>query len=87
MKRKAADKMDLLLTRLDQLIALLASRAAYAATTGPPVLRQQVAAATQQYMSGRWHRRSGDVYGIVSEPQSYIDANCPPGHIRPPDQR
>ena len=44
------------------------------------------------YLSGRWHRRDGDSYGIVQaqppivlpEPDS---ADHPPGDLRSPDQR
>ena len=28
-----------------------------------------------QYMSGRWHRRDGDVYGIVVQSPGVADAN------------
>jgi hypothetical protein len=63
-------------------------------------LRTQVSAASR-FMSGRWVRRDGDVYGIVSNPMEGTrsartrpsptmetrDADSPPGDIRPPDQR
>jgi hypothetical protein len=39
-------------------------------------------------MSGRWHRRDGDSYGIVRQPGvPRPDANDPPGDLRSPNQR
>jgi hypothetical protein len=43
-----------------------------------------------RYLSGRWHRRDGDVYGIVQrQPPIPVpdDADNPPGDLRPPHQR
>jgi hypothetical protein len=44
------------------------------------------------YLSGRWHRRDGNVYGIVAaQPPLKLPepdrADDPPGHLRPSDQR
>jgi hypothetical protein len=39
----------------------------------------------QQYMSGRWIRRSGDVYGVSIQGDGVTDANSPPGNLRPTD--
>lgn len=44
-------------------------------------------AAPQQYMSGRWHRRDGNVYGISINPQEVADADSPPRNLRPTYQR
>ena len=38
-------------------------------------------------MSGRWHRRDGDVYGIVRQPGEPRDADNPPGDLRSTHQR
>jgi hypothetical protein len=55
-------------------------------------LRRQVAAASvahrsspiAKFMSGRWIRRDGDVYGIVSQNDEQIkNADRPPRNIRP----
>lgn len=35
----------------------------------------------QQYMSGRWIRRSGDVYGVSIQSPGVTDANSPPGNL------
>lgn len=44
----------------------------------------------QEFMSGRWHRRDGDTYGIVA-PQPPIkepsSADDPPGDLRPTPER
>jgi len=57
-------------------------------TTNSRSLRE---AAGQQYMSGRWHRRDGDIYGIQTQrlkaPADVKDADSTPGNIRPPDER
>lgn len=42
------------------------------------------------YMSGRWKRRDGDIYGIVRQPGVRLtpegaDADNPPGDLRPTD--
>jgi hypothetical protein len=37
-------------------------------------------------LSGRWHRRDGDGYGIFPRPGEH-HADHPPGNIRPPHQR
>ena len=42
------------------------------------------------YMSGRWKKRDGDIYGIVRQPGVRLtpegdDADNPPGNLRPPD--
>lgn len=40
------------------------------------------------YMSGRWHRRDGDSYGIVQrQPKVPVPDNAddPPGDLRPSD--
>jgi hypothetical protein len=40
----------------------------------------------QRFMSGRWHRRDGDGYGIFPRPGEH-HADHPPGNLRPSDQR
>lgn len=87
MDSKRLAKIDSLLDKADHLLARLAGAMAYASTRGPPQLREQVRSATVQYMSGRWHRRSGDVYGIDVQAPGVKDAYGPPGDLRPPDQR
>ena len=95
---------DEVLARIDQLLSQMVAtlqeiRAALPILTNIPpetrasgVLRQalwrQVRAAGQQYMSMRWHRRDGNVYGIVSQSKEVADnADSAPGDLRPPDQR
>lgn len=46
----------------------------------------------QSLMSGRWHRRDGDSYGIVRQPGVNRDtdlphADNPPGDLRPSSER
>ena len=48
--------------------------------------------APPDYMSGRWKRRDGDIYGIVRQPGVRLtpeadNADHPPGDLRPSDQR
>jgi hypothetical protein len=52
------------------------------------LMRSAPAAATfaQRFMSGRWHRRDGDGYGIFPRPGEH-HADHPPGNLRPSDQR
>ena len=54
-------------------------------------VRSLRAATDQGYMSGRWRRRDGDIFGIASQavkaPGEKPDADSPPGNIRPPDER
>jgi hypothetical protein len=38
-------------------------------------------ATSPAFMSGRWHRRSGDIYGINNQSIEVVDANCPPGNL------
>jgi hypothetical protein len=45
-----------------------------------------------QFMSGRWRKRDGDVYGVIRQPGvrltgEAVDADNPTGGVRPPDQR
>lgn len=59
------------------------------------LLRRQVISAAiahrssvlTQFMSGRWRRRDGDVYGIVTQSKEVADADRPPGDIRSPNER
>ena len=41
----------------------------------------------QGLMSGRWHRRDGDAYGIVRQPGVPRDADNPPGDLRLTSER
>ena len=51
-------------------------------------LQRQVRSAQQLYMSGRWFRRDGNVYGSVARyKQRTSDADSTPGDLRTPDQR
>jgi len=102
MDDKALAKIDQLLAQMQQSIAEL--RAALPILTSMPAppppnvrstgmlvsaLKRQVRSAQQMmYMSGRWHRRDGDVYGIVTQNAKQVDnADRPPGDIRSTDER
>ena len=95
---------DKALAKIDQLLAQMAQsiqeiRAALPILTSIPpearasgllrqALQRQDRAASQSYMSMRWHRRDGDVYGIVTQSKEVADnADRPPGDLRSPDQR
>jgi len=103
MDDKALARIDALLAQMQQSIVELRS-ALPILTATPPVtpptpprsvgllpyaLRRQVRAATEQmFMSGRWRRRDGDVYGVVSQNDKQIDhADSTPRDIRSTDER
>jgi hypothetical protein len=51
-------------------------------------LRPRTYTPQPQYMSGRWHRRDGNVYGTSVQPLNRsADANRPTGYLRPSHQR
>lgn len=101
MDDKALAKIDQLLAQMQQSIyELRQALPILTATPAPPpssrrsvgllpyALRRQVRAATQSYMSGRWFRRDGDVYGIVSQNDKQVDnADRPPRDLRSTDER
>ena len=53
------------------------------------VLRRQTrSTADLTFMSGRWRRRDGNVYGnVAAYKRGTQDADRPAGDIRPPNQR
>ena len=80
---------DKALAKIDQLLAQMVTsiqeiRAALPILTSIPpetrasgllvqALKRQARAATQLYMSMRWHRRDGNVYGIVTQSKEVAD--------------
>jgi len=102
MDDKALAKIDQLLAQMQQSIyELRQALPILTATQAPPpvpkrsvgllpyALKRQVRAATDaMFMSGRWRRRDGDVYGIVTQNDTQIDnANRPPRDLRSTDER
>jgi len=102
MDDKALARIDALLAQMQQsIVELRSALPILTATQAPPpapkrsvgllpyALRRQVRAATEQmFMSGRWRRRDGDVYGIVSQNDKQIDhADSSPRDIRSTDER
>ena len=95
MEDKDLAKIDQLLAQMQASIAEIRSALPILTAIPPQVrsngvlraaLRRQVSAA-QQYMSGRWHKRDGNVYGTDVQAPGVKDAYSPPGDLRPPDQR
>lgn len=101
MEDKALQKLDELLAHMTaclneirQVLPIIVATTPEERARFQAQLRQQVQDATrahgggviQQFMSGRWHRRSGDVYGILTQPEP-ADADRPPGNLRPTDER
>jgi len=103
MDDKALAKIDALLAQMQQSIYELRQALPILTATPPPqprsgiaggvgllpyALRRQVRAATDQFMSGRWRRRDGDVYGVVSQNDKQIaNADRTPRDIRSTDER
>jgi len=97
MDDKALAKIDALLAQMQQCLAELRAALPILNNLEPPpprsvgllpyALRRQVRSATEQFMSGRWRRRAGDVYGNVAQSKQVKDADRPTGDLRPPDQR
>lgn len=97
MDDKILAHMDLMLA---QAIAALAECRRALVVSGAVTPEQSVrnqsqldagATASQTYMSGRWHRRDGNIFGIQSQrlkaPGDLKDADSSPGNIRPTDER
>lgn len=107
MDDKALAKIDALLGQMQQCLAELRQALPILTSLPPPTpqpprsvgmlpyaLRRQVRAATDlMFMSGRWRRRDGNVYGSAeaykrgTAPEIVRDADSPSGNIRTPDQR
>jgi hypothetical protein len=68
--------------KLVQLIEKIVDERLATLMRGPPIS----AAFAQRFMSGRWHRRDGDGYGIFPRPGEH-HADHSPGNLRPSDQR
>jgi len=98
MDDKALAKIDALLAQMQQSLYELRQALPILASAPPPkksvgllpyALKRQVrAAADQMFMSGRWRRRDGDVFGIVAQNDEQVkNADRPPRDLRSTDER
>jgi hypothetical protein len=95
MDDKALEKIDQLLAQIQQSLQEIRKALPVIAAVPPEArpaltmtLRRQARATAEQFMSGRWRRRDGDVYGVVGQNDKQIEhADSTPRDIRPTDER
>lgn len=108
MQDKVEDKIEPVYVKIDKLLAQMQvdlaelRQAMMVVSAIPPEMMVEnsrrarrselVTKVVQGLMSGRWHRRDGDSYGIVRQPGVNRDtdlpnADNPPGDLRPSSER